>query len=549
MSYGDYLRNKYHHAAVKIADAEGVPCVLEYSKGKNIRNYEIYGNSVQDGTPSPESPVEIQSVGDLTTKNLLPNSDWMSGSHATGFTEQTGVDYITEYTQNSISFNLAAWKGVSSPRFKKGSVKRIVFKINQNQINSDDGYVNFYIIIQGYDDNNNKVGNQTIYNNAVADTEYIFDFSTIASYDFYAKSTQFSFCILSRKNVLSNLMVYDIAYYSETDTTEYEPYHKYDIPITVTGKNLLKYPYYWTSRVRSGIMFTVNEDGTITLSGTTTLTGTAIDDFTLAYETKIKSGTYTVSGCPEGGAAYKYRIFLHIKDSNGNPTYISDIGNGATFTITSTSTMTVSIRIGAEIGTVNNLVFAPQIELGSTATEYESYKGNQTTHIYLDEPLRKVGDYADYIDFKNQKIVRNAAKATLNGSETWTQTANTSEGVYQGFALSNSAYNIPKGNNLVCFSDKFPYLSSAVEKNTIRMEKNSAYTLRIIIGAEYVPDLELSTFKTWLSTNNVKIVYPLAAPTEESIALPALKTFKGKSIISADTTVLPSNIKVKYVRT
>lgn len=315
MSYGDYLRNKYHHAAVKIADAEGVPCVLEYSKGKNIRNYEIYGNSVQDGTPSVDSPVEIQSVGDLVT-----------------------------------------------------------------------------------------------------DTES--------------------------------------AYYG-----------KYDLPITVTGKNLLKYPYYWTSRVRSGIMFTVNGDGTITLSGTTTLTGTAIDDFTLAYETKIKSGTYTVSGCPEGGAVYKYRIFLHIRDSSGNSRYISDLGNGVTFTVTDTSTMTVSIRIGAEIGTVNNLVFAPQIELGSTATEYEPYKG-ETKHIYLDEPLRKVENYADYIDFKNQKVVRNVEVLDDTGTKTISESFGT-----------------------------------------------------------------------------------LATPTEESIALPALKTFKGKSIISADTTVLPSNIKVKYVRT
>ena len=171
-------------------------------------------------------------------------------------------------------------------------------------------------------------------------------------------------------------------------------------------------------------------------------------------------------------------------------------------------------------------------------------------HVYLDEPLRKVGDYADY-SIQKSKGCEECSRSLLLTVQYWVKTSNTSEGVYQGFALSNSAYNIPKGNNLACFSDKFPYLSlsSAAEKNTIRMGKNSAYTLRIIIGAEYVPDLELSTFKTWLSTNNVKIVYPLAAPTEESIALPALKTFKGTSIISADTAVLPSNIKVKYVRT
>ena len=42
---------------------------------------------------------------------------------------------------------------------------------------------------------------------------------------------------------------------------------------------------------------------------------------------------------------------------------------------------------------------------------YGKYKipvkvNNTVTKIYLDEPLRKIGDYADYIDFKNQKVIR-----------------------------------------------------------------------------------------------------------------------------------------------
>ena len=56
MSYGDYLRNKYHHAAVEL-QIQRAFVHSEYLKGKNIRNYEIYGNSVQDGTPSVDSPV------------------------------------------------------------------------------------------------------------------------------------------------------------------------------------------------------------------------------------------------------------------------------------------------------------------------------------------------------------------------------------------------------------------------------------------------------------------------------------------------------------
>lgn len=332
MIYGNYLRDKYNNIALKIADAEGVPCVMEYSKGKNLRNYEIYGNSVQDGTPSPDTPIAIQSVGNLVTdetsehygkydvpitvrgKNLLPNSDWMSGAHESGFHEQVTKEYITEYTQNSVSFNLSAWTGVSSPRFRKDSVKRIVFKINQTALNSD-SYANFYIAIQGYDDNNNKVGNRVIYDSAIADTGYVFDFSTITSYNFYAKSTQFSFCVLARKNAVSHLMVYDIAYYADRDVTEYEPY----------------------------------------------------------------------------------------------------------------------------IG--------------------------ETKHIYLNEPLRKASDYADYIDFKNQKVMRQIEVL----DDTGTKSINESLGF-------------------------------------------------------------------------------VSPPTEESVSLPTLKTVKGTSIMSVDTSIQPSNIKTKYVK-
>ena len=90
MLYRDYLKDKYQSTALKTAYAEGVPCVLESSKGKNIRNYEVYGNSVQDGVPTPESPVEIQSVGDLATKNLFNYADYTT---------------LTKYNGDDISAN------------------------------------------------------------------------------------------------------------------------------------------------------------------------------------------------------------------------------------------------------------------------------------------------------------------------------------------------------------------------------------------------------------------------------------------------------------
>ena len=378
MIYGNYLREKYNNTAVKLSDAEGVPCVMEYSKGKNLRNYEIYGNSVQDGTPTPDTPIDIQSVGDLTTKNLLA------------------------------------------------------------------------------------------------------------------------------------------------------------------------YPYSNTTKTENGITFTDNGDGTIIVNGTATADvrfycRSASDMIT------ISPGTYTMSGCPDGGSAKTYYV--------GGFAY-NAFSSGQTFSVDDTISDWFYIMVKSGT-TANNLIFKPQLELGSTATEYEPYHkydvpitvagtSSETKHIYLNEPLRKVGDYADYIDFKNKKVVRNVGETTFNRSETWVLTGDVLAGVYQGFAVSNSVYNIPKGTKLICLSDKFPYASGKAA-NIVTIA-NSAYGLRIIIGAEYVPDLDVTTFKTWLSANNVKIIYPIATPTEESISLPALKTFKGTSIMAVDTTIQPSNIKTKYVR-
>ena len=55
----------------KTASAEGVPLVMEKcAKNKRMKQLEVYGNSVQNGTPTPENPIEVESVGEKCTKNL-----------------------------------------------------------------------------------------------------------------------------------------------------------------------------------------------------------------------------------------------------------------------------------------------------------------------------------------------------------------------------------------------------------------------------------------------------------------------------------------------
>ena len=52
--------------------------VLDGTIGKSLKSWSITGNTVQDGTPSPDNPVEIQSVGERT-KNLFDAKTIFSG--------------------------------------------------------------------------------------------------------------------------------------------------------------------------------------------------------------------------------------------------------------------------------------------------------------------------------------------------------------------------------------------------------------------------------------------------------------------------------------
>ena len=135
--------------------------------------------------------------------------------------------------------------------------------------------------------------------------------------------------------------------------------------MVVKGKNLLKYPYYTTTKTINGVTFTDNGDGTITANGT----ATAEISFALVWKNiHIPKGTYAISGCPEGG---DLSTGFYIVCGTDIIRFSTDVGNGGTFTISEdTNDFTFSIRINSGV-TVDNLIFRPQLELGSTPTEYE----------------------------------------------------------------------------------------------------------------------------------------------------------------------------------
>lgn len=155
--------------------------------------------------------------------------------------------------------------------------------------------------------------------------------------------------------------------------TAYTPYISDLSTVTVTRcrKNLIPYPYTDTTKTLNGITFTVNSDGSVTVSGT----ATAQAYFKLQQSFSLKKGQYFFSGCPTGGSGTTYSLYLSTSDYKF---YKADIGNGISINSEDDKTVSIVINIAKDT-TVNNIVFKPQLELGSTATTYEPYQGQTYT--------------------------------------------------------------------------------------------------------------------------------------------------------------------------
>lgn len=136
------------------------------------------------------------------------------------------------------------------------------------------------------------------------------------------------------------------------------------------------------SEIRDDVAFSRLVDGSITATGSAAknvvcyVAGKLGERTTNADRIYLPEGKYTLSGCPEGGSSYTYRLRVIVVDKNGEKTYYNDYGDGVQFMLPEAAYVAVCIQVMK--GTVvAGLRFAPQIEIGSVATEYESYYGQK----------------------------------------------------------------------------------------------------------------------------------------------------------------------------
>ena len=189
----------------------------------------------------------------------------------------------------------------------------------------------------------------------------------------------------------------------------------------LANKNLIPYPYTDTTKTLNGITFTVNSDGSVTVNGT----ATAQAYFKLQQSFSLKKGQYFLNGCPTGGAGTKYSLYLSTSDYKF---YKADIGNGISINSEDDKIVSIVINITKDT-TVDNLVFKPQLELGTTATAYTPYISDFST-VKVNTYGKNLFDISSSRGFESMYT---GLTNTINGNElTVTATADRSGNLLLG---------------------------------------------------------------------------------------------------------------------
>ena len=273
--------------------------------------------------------------------------------------------------------------------------------------------------------------------------------------------------------------------------------------------------------------------------------------YVLSFNYKINSATADVKfGVGYGTNAYSNDIVYSSdylnQDSGRNTvefTTPDDIGNDKYLAVRFARTR-VSASVNVDISSI-------QLEEGSTATSYEPYgyripitvsngTETKTTNIYLKEPLRKVGDSADYLDLTNKKVVRNVKEISLSQQTAGVYTYSNLNGVAFANALDSSKNRVVGLSNVDTVINKTPkeghYMWFGVNSKVI-------YWVGIL---DYLGISNVSEFNNWLKSNLTLAYYGLETPIEESVNVSMVPRLTGNVTYTIGTGIQPSKIEYGY---
>lgn len=295
----------------------------------------------------------------------------------------------------------------------------------------------------------------------------------------------------------------------------------------MSGKNLLK-PHGSYPRTGYGITCNLMNDG-IHVNGKCT----ASSWYTFIYSDTLQAGTYYINGI-KGASNSRYQVVLYKNDVIIG--YITT--NNFKLVLKEKAKIELSLYVYSGYGTFNDLVLPYMICRNENDLYlYTPYQGQSLLNYTLQNPLYKLSDVYDYIDFNRGKIVRNIGVITFDGSDDEDIRLSPPDG-------SRRVYLYLFRNSILSIEHINPYCKSNMFKFTnlwtdgVMSHNHLFYVSSTNIYVSYNEITSLNDFKTWLNKNPITVYYQLATPTEEDIPAELLSQLKELQTYVTTTNVM-----------
>ncbi len=281
--------------------------------------------------------------------------------------------------------------------------------------------------------------------------------------------------------------------------------------------------------------------------------------YTITFEYKVNFNSSSSIGCGIGYGDTHYRrdiIYMQNYENNmaGKFKYTFttplqfDESYGTPYLQLRLSRTYVKATIDVDIKNI-------QLEKSDTSSEFEPYRENLQT-ISLAEPLRKLGDVADYIDYKNGRVVRYIKKITFDKNSIFSQWPNTITDTSSGVYYSNSSLLGTYPNNIGLFSNNIGMCTHFVlGTGAYSTDQPISFCLIPSSSPPYIgfriPYTKLEDFYTFLDNQKnagtpVEVYFAYKNPTYEPINLQEITTYNSITNITIESEISPSKIEVEY---
>lgn len=458
------------------------PLLLSKSVGKPLVDWSITGNTVQNGTPTPEQPAGIKGVGDKI-ENIIPIADRPEHIRDEGITCSIINSELLAKGTTTKAFTLYLYRDTTKVGISFDYDVTISMPEKMTNIRC------MYSVI----DKTGKQAWRTVNGNpTISKGEKIVEI--------YVQQNSVGITLDCKWKVSLTPI--------------------YKIPVVSKGKNLF-------DKSKATIGKRLGPDGIVLVD---------VDYFYSDY-IPINNTQTIVKNSPLQDAYHRYCLY----DSDKN---FKLALNDNIIRFESESVKGIKyIRFCGKITEIDNT----QIELGTTATEYEPYKEPITTPLYLDSPLMTGERLTPQgRDTKWKELV-------LTGNETWAKDNSTPN----SYGINNFRTDLadkPNTNFETSKSTHFTFNGNPF--NITKIASFRVYVSANGVGSIYLRLLDsefktIDTVKVWLKSEYdagrpVTVWYQLETPSTEPVSFPEIPILSGDAHIDTDTEVKPSAMSVTY---